>query len=210
MHPNRYPKRMYTKLKDLDRLNPHSNNRNWVSQLRIALSKVGHEYLLTRENASAIRLALPVIDGAMKKLSFMGDVERTKSSSYCPYYQNIKDLSSIIREPYLTLPLPIGFIRILTSCRLSSYFQLSFKIKGTLYKINASDTCTLCNFNEKEDLPHFLTRCPMYENLRTKFLGNKNFLDILRSREKNEIANLTFYTSAALRRRSMVLDECDD
>lgn len=210
MHPDRYPRRMYNKLKDLDHLSPQPNNRNWVSQLRIALDKSGHEYLLNHENASAIRLALPIIDGVMKKRSFTRDVERATSSSYCPHYHRVKDLSSIIREPYLTLPLPIGFIRTFASCRLSSYFRLSFKIKDTLYKINALDFCTLCNVNEKEDLPHLLTSCPMYDYLRTRFLGNRSLLDILRSQDKDEIANLMFYMSAALRRRSMVLCEYDD
>lgn len=92
---------MYYKLKGLDLVNPQSTEWNWVSQLRLVLRKIGHEYLLDHDSIESIRLALTVINGRLKRLILDEDTNRAIQSSFSLYYRFIKDLHGTSREPYL-------------------------------------------------------------------------------------------------------------
>ncbi|KAJ8678404.1 hypothetical protein QAD02_014191 [Eretmocerus hayati] len=89
MDTSRYPRMMYERLQ----LQIHSNSanfkRNWVAQLKKISETIDHSYLFEHEDPEMIRIAIPVIEAAIKNSSFAIDVERAKQSSYNTFYKEI-------------------------------------------------------------------------------------------------------------------------
>ena len=171
LNAGRYPRRMYEKLKLNDNQPQDTTRFNLFSQLRVFLRRTGHEYLCTQESVDAVKLALPIIDGVLKNINFKDDAIRASQSLYCPLYRAIKHLEQHYQEPYLTLALPLPFLRMFTQTRLAGKITLSFVHNKIIYKICESECCLLCNLNVCESLTHILTECPVYENLRIKYLN---------------------------------------
>lgn len=211
MKPDRFPQVMYLKLKQLYESNSQESKRrrNWVYQLYDLLQRAGHEYLLRHDDERTIKLALPLIDSVLKKLSHNEDVEKATRSRFCPGYKYLKDLSCRSKEQYLSLHLPSPYVRIFAACRMSNRLLLSVNVNKTYHTINTGEICTLCNLNEKEDLKHILNKCPMYDSLRIHHLKTGTAPEILRDPSKDNVSNVFYFFSAALKRRAFILDQSD-
>lgn len=135
----RYIRIMYNRLKTNDTILLSTNKLNWYSLHRILLAKYNHEYLLNGEDPNSIVKALPVIDGALRNKSFKEDVSRAKQSRFSLLYQEMKFLESPCIEPYLLFAVPIHYIRLLASCRMSGKLCLNISCNKTSYKIDDKD-----------------------------------------------------------------------
>ncbi|KAJ8672653.1 hypothetical protein QAD02_003912 [Eretmocerus hayati] len=155
MNPNRYPRKMYEKLRDTpqdsSQLTPKSN---WYAQLQASLVKADHEYLLEQNSTKAVRIALPNIQGRWKASLFQNDVNKALHSTYNPFYRDIKDLDAPKLGDYLTLALPQSYVRSFAVCRLSGKYTLSFCTNKIVYKINAQEHCMVSTCNTEESLLH--------------------------------------------------------
>ena len=72
-------------------------------------------------------------------------------------------------QTYLTKPIDKKFKRLLTKFRLSNH-SLNIEIGRHRNVIKYNRLCTCCNFQDIEDEFHFILKCPLYNDLRKKFL----------------------------------------
>lgn len=208
MGDTRYPKIMLHRLKNLDSSCPTPDKRNWLTALRIILENHNYSQFLLLENEKLILDLIPSITEMMKTASFKEDVRRAYFSTFCPLYKGIKDLSTLNREPYLNTPLPTVFIRFFANCRLAGSLMLNFRFNKILYKTDIRENCQICNMNTRETLYHIMIDCPIYADLRTRFLANRGVIDILTSTEKEDMAGLYYYLTGILKKRSFILNDC--
>ena len=207
MEKDRFPWIMYCRLKQQSTINP--SKLNWISQLHTLLARAEHEYLIDCVDPATFETALPAIDGVLKRISFTEDSSRAAQSCFCPLYKDIKDLSSPYYESYLNTALPLSYIRTFAACRLAGQLSLTMNVNKIFYKINLSEKCFACNLNAKEDVTHILVECPMYENLRAKYLNSEGLLEILSGGCKDRIAKFFYYCSEMLKKRAFILSESD-
>lgn len=83
-------------------------------------------------DVDAIKAVVPEIVDALKLSSFEDDRRRACFSSFCPLYKEIKDLSGLSSEPYLSLGLPLAYIRFYACCRLAGNLFLNFHMNRVL------------------------------------------------------------------------------
>lgn len=207
MHPSRFPRKIYDILMKVETQKFTPTKFNWTLQLKAILDKTGNGYLWHIQDVDSVKLAFPVIIGALRNILFKQDVESALCSSYTNFYKYIKDLRCRLYEPYLASKLPISYIRTLAACRLSGIINLNIMHNGIFYKIDLSGKCPLCATNFRSSLCHFLIECPTFDCIRVKYLGSANFLEILAAKNDNEIANFFYFMTNSLKLRSSILNE---
>lgn len=117
------------------------------------------------------------------------------------------------------------YVRLKHELTLNNYFhdryntdEISsiFKARGELLPLNfkphiatATSTCTLCNLNKVEDTYHFISECPVLNEIRRTFFGKAFISD----EETEEILNgkswktLAAYVEQAIKYRRTIINE---
>ncbi|KAJ8670559.1 hypothetical protein QAD02_001818 [Eretmocerus hayati] len=208
MKENRLPRLAYENMRNTYLTNPSiPANSSWYTRLIEMLQKVDHVYLLEQESPEAILQALPTIEGRTRKIAFEEDIKRALGSTYNQTFKEIKDLETLHVEPYLTLALPLSYIRVFANCRLAGRYSLKFYLNKIQYKINPSENCQVSNCNALEKIEHIIFECPMYTNLRTKYLDDAGRMDLFKSYDSDKIRNLFFYIRDVIKLRAFILNE---
>ncbi|KAK9499194.1 hypothetical protein O3M35_003688 [Rhynocoris fuscipes] len=142
------------------------------------------------------------------------DVEAALNSKYNVHYRNISSLGT--KEQYLQIPNSLSKRRLVSQLRIcsDSYFRLYYK--GSLYKFESKENCTLCDLQQPENLIHFLLVCPIYQPYRIQYLSpylinnsdvHENITNLLTIKNKEQINNIYYFTVSALKLRAFVLNE---
>ena len=93
-------------------------------------------------------------------------------SNFSLFYKNICSVIEHQPQSYLTVYLPICFIRVIAQLSTASKFIINVTFKNIKYTINPNEECKLCNRNELEDLFRIVVSCPIYIVLRKQFIPN--------------------------------------
>ena len=153
---------------DVDNNNTYHGN-NWAFQIKIILSEIGLNNLWCNQNDLTNRLSSNyncikqrIIDIYMQ--SWYAEINNSRRlSSYCIYKQEFK------METYLD-QIKVNKYRIaLSKFRLSSH-KLEIETGRHRNIPRADRKCKKCNADVIEDEYHFLLVCPVYRELRQKYL----------------------------------------
>ena len=195
---------VYTMLKHDANNNIQYNSKNWAYCIKTILESLGLGNLwLQQENAN---LYLPFVR------------QRIFDQYYQTWYSNINNsqrLSSYSRykhcfeiEKYLDSITEQKYKIALSRFRLSSH-KLEIE-RGRYFNIPREERkCTLCQINSVENEYHFLLVCPLYRELRKKYLKSyycrwptlNKFDQLMSSKSKNELFNLSKYIYFATKLR---------
>ncbi|KAI5731865.1 hypothetical protein M8J77_017570 [Diaphorina citri] len=87
----------------------------------------------------------------LKENLINADIERSRNSTYCTLYRDLKRSDNIPSvSPYLQLSLPMDTCRVLAQIRLGSNQAVRIYTKGITYTWDTEETCKICNLGEKE------------------------------------------------------------
>lgn len=211
MPENRYPKICFQVLREIESREPLQLTHNWAAQLRNILIQIGYENLYRYGTAEEVQTQLENIKEAFRRKFFEEDTDRILASSYSRLYRSI--MPGVADESYLSRGTDIRKIRVVSQLRVAWNQKLRIYVNGNSYNIDTTLVCSICNLGEREDLAHFLLRCPMYRGPRTllKDCSQSNInveekikcLLTLDSEEK--VRHLFRYTETSLKIRSFIL-----
>ncbi len=160
---HRFPKKCYNMMRIYDK----NGKRNWVTNVRELLFKIGYGYVWNNQNAQPENAFIMSLTQRMKDIYQQTWLESVDLSPKCLYYKNWK--SELCQEYYLSKITVKKFRVALSRFRCSSH-EL-FVETGRYVNIPRNNRiCNICNVNAVEDEYHFLFICPAYENLRKKYL----------------------------------------
>lgn len=211
MEGYRLPRICFERLYALSLFNDTVNKYNWASLLK------DYFLLIDRENC-------------WTNLEVLNDRQITDFISRLNDYYNSKDLECIQNSRYVTVYgglqrsslleycIPIKKLRLVLQLRTVNNRVLYFHIKGNSYKIDPSNSCTLCNMHEDESLFHILLRCPIYEHLRVWYLQKYLVSSEVRTEihlcqlllnvgTADQISDLFYFVDGAMKIRSFIINE---
>ena len=180
--------------------------RNWLSNIKTMLQEFGFGYIWDNphllDNAFLAAFKQRVIDCFIQK--WFGDKQ---SSAVLGLYDNLK--VSFEFEKYLdNIPANLRFH--FTRLRLSAH---SLRIQTGRYNTEGTPRneryCQYCDSNNLEDEHHFIVKCPLYANVRSKYLNRYiytrpsmyKFVEFLKSKNMKEIEKLCIFIREALKVR---------
>jgi hypothetical protein len=195
-----------------DMLEQYNNGkRNWASNVKTLLDSYGYSNVF--DNPSEMNLCmfhrefkLRVID--VFKQHWINSIDQSTS---LPLYNYFKPVFG--QEQYLN-KLPVKSMVAISKLRLSSHCLRIVTSRYTNNRIPLEERlCTLCNLNEIEDEFHLVLKCPVYNDLRKRFIRNVytnrpsvfKFISMLQTNDMHVLHNLgKFFNSALERKRTLI------
>lgn len=116
-------------------------------------------------------------------------------------------------QPYLALNAPFPMTKTLAQIRLSGNYHIKFTFDNMYYYFKPKENCTLCNFNELEDLFHIFVRCPIYAPFRHHYLPHSvnmtrsNYIQLFKIDNSDLLSKLFYYTKQCCRVKSFIVNE---
>ena len=212
MNDTRYPKQCYYQLKeqsDAGRLNWATDIKNLLMTLNLS----DHWEKIRIENEQEF---LGLVDRELVEHYKNQWMTQLQGSSKLTVYRTIKDTSSM--ESYLCNIRAVALRRILTKFRVSDH-TLEIE-RGRRENVLMEDRlCTLCKRNNKlvlEDEYHFMIHCPVYEELRSKYLpsivNNENrdfelFINTMKTNDTEEQIRIAIYLWKSFKKREILIQE---
>lgn len=169
MNEQRYPRICFMRMRELDKSNNNSIKFNWASQLKHLISHLGFSRLWDEQKSHNIRKELNNILKKYGKEMLLMDWERVVNSTYNDRYQALKKFEKT--EKYLTLPINIDKLRVISQLRLMGNNYIRFIIRGYRYSWDPNSICMVCNLRVAENLFHVLSSCPIYHHIRTTWIA---------------------------------------
>ncbi|CAG5084250.1 Similar to Transposon TX1 uncharacterized 149 kDa protein (Xenopus laevis) [Cotesia congregata] len=173
MDESRLPKKCFLRLNAL-RYTFNNSKHNWVQQLAVLLNLVQEADLLNKLDPTIWKSRkqdiLKKYSNHLKKL----DADRYANSSSCQFIlpNPIYNLSQVLNNPQ-------RLIKPIIQIRLSNFYSSFISIDRETLTLTPQKHCQLCHLQENEDIIHFLTRCPFYQNVRTLFWGENTPQEIM-------------------------------
>ena len=160
---------------------------------------------VVKEKYTLLKIKQRIFDQAKQNLLY-----EIQTSAKCTLYKHI--IMNITLQFYLCKHIPAHYKKYITKLRLSS---LDLEIeRGRYNKIERSNRiCQLCK-NDVEDEYHFMLICPVFQDLRTKFIKlyyrqNPSFfkyIQLMCTHNSKDLINIGKYIYLAYRlRRSLLL-----
>lgn len=200
MHQDRLPYQAYRMLLLVD----ESGGQCWVSQLKNILSKTGFMYVwlfqgVGDESTFMILFKQRLVDMYIQEWS-----EAVRKSERHQQYMELKE--SFGRENYLLNIDRFHFRACLSKARFNM-----LPINGNINRFGNNFTKKMCPFcaNAIENENHFILKCPMYKELRERFLecqGHLSLKAILSKKTTKHVRNVANYIVFALQKRSKLLE----
>ena len=170
MPPNRIPRHAYIMLCNLDRM----GRKTWATSIKDILYSFGFGYAWISQEVGNRQLFLYTFEMRVKDVLKQRWTENLALKPKLRTYSQFKSL--LEPEKYLHLQFNHEAIRMFT-CFRCSVLPLAIE-EGRRRNIAIRDRiCKFCNTNSVEDEYHFLVICPMYNNLRLRFLPKDLFLE---------------------------------
>ena len=186
----------------------------WIATVKYLLSYLGMDNIfdnpisITTEKFSTLcknTLRKKIEKEWVDQISGLGRTEG--QTNKLRFYKTFKhDLS---REPYLSVINDFQLRKNITKFRCSDH-KLEIEV-GRHKKLKVEERiCKVCDANIVETELHFLTCCPLYEDLRIRYFGNSlkdhnEWLNTLRCKDKKTSFNLANYLIKASKRREQLL-----
>ena len=195
MEENRLPKQAYQMLVKLD----HDGTQCWASEVRKILSNTGFSFVWFQQGVSNVDSFLRLFKERVKDIFIQGWSGAIRDRERYALYRTVKTLFE--EESYLQDVNIYCFRVALTQFRFGV-----LPINGNLQRYNdcpSAKNCVFCK-NITEDDSHFLLVCPMYSDLRNRFLTglqSRNVNAMLRWKDKGRCQQLAQYLFHAVKRR---------
>jgi len=174
MPENRFPKLAYNHLKRTAALNPNNSTYNWTLQVQTIFINAGLPALWESQDPELICENIKIIMNTLSSITTQEDLARVELSSRFSYYNNL--YNNTLVPYYLHNPFtPIHVSRVIAQLRLNIN---TIRLGNKIYKLDDEIKCSICNINENETLMHLIIVCPLYKNLRKKyipFVNKENF-----------------------------------
>ena len=207
MESHRMPKKAYKMLKTLD----ERGKQNWVSKVRECLCQNGFAYVWFSQSVGNKRSFLVLLKQRLIDVRWQNLSEHINNSDRFAFY------SQICIHDFITIPLYI---------RLNINRQL--KVLMTRFRFGVTDiyvhslryrnvnqnqmNCPFCDDTTENEI-HFILCCPMYDNLRERYIPGKFYRNpnanrmnvLLSSTNVDIVGNLCRYIYHALKLREVAL-----
>ena len=207
MESHRMPKKAYKMLKTLD----ERGKQNWVSKVRECLCQNGFAYVWYSQSVGNKRSFLVLLKQRLIDVRWQNLSEHINNSDRFAFY------SQICIHDFITIPLYI---------RLNINRQL--KVLMTRFRFGVTDiyvhslryrnvnqnqmNCPFCDDTTENEI-HFILCCPMYDNLRERYIPGKFYRNpnanrmnvLLSSTNVDIVGNLCRYIYHALKLREVAL-----
>ena len=205
LEENSLPKKVYNMLKTDAGNNISYNGANWASQIKTLLDELGLTYIWLQQDDITIPLSLikqRILDSY--KQSWYANINNSiRLQTYARYKHDFEF------EDYLDFIQEKKYRIAFTKFRLSSH-DLAIE-RGRFENIDRNDRlCRHCNLNMIESEYHFMLVCPLYRDLRKKYLKNfychwptlNKFGDLMTTKSTNVIKNVSKFVYFAMKLRN--------
>lgn len=217
MSESRYPLICYRRLVT-GCLGKESNEKrtrrlNWVYMMKEWFERAGIDEVWGEEGFFLDKIILlkeSVISNLAEYL-YNADRHAAIGSSSCPGYKFLNPNFALGDQ--LNFKESFNKIRCITQLRSASINSIYLFIEGKSINIDCTMNCPICNLNAIETVAHFLLKCPMYNDIRRKFLNcfiknifsdDDKLMVLLSNFDIKKIRNLYFYTCSAIEIRTMI------
>ena len=202
---NTVPRKIYMMLKHDAANNISYNWANWAFQIKSLLDKIGLTYVWLRQGDITIPFSLikqRILD--LYKQTWYAEINNSNRLLMYSRFKHELDF-----ENYLDFISEKKYKIALTKFRLSSH-DLAIE-RGRFENIPRNDRlCKYCNLRMVENEYHFLLICPLYKDLRKKFLPNfychwptlNKFDDLMLKQSKSIVLRLSKYIYFAMKLRN--------
>lgn len=202
---NTVPRKVYMMLKHDAANNISYNGANWAFQIKSLLDKLGLTYVWLQQGDITIPFSLikqRILD--LYKQTWYAEINNSNRLLMYSRFKHELDF-----ENYLDFIPEKKYKIALTKFRLSSH-DLAIE-RGRFENIQRSDRlCKYCNLGLVENEYHFLLTCPLYKDLRKKFLPNfychwptlNKFDDLMLKKSKSMVLRLSKYIYFAMKLRN--------
>ncbi|CAL8121586.1 unnamed protein product [Orchesella dallaii] len=211
MGQDRYARKCFDALCDLDNTGNSMMKYNWASQVKACLTSLGLEKLWDADISTLYELR-PEFHARTSMQQREIDIEKVRNSERLKYYENCIPCEAGPAE-YLKLNLPFHKSKMLSQARLNGN---QFYCEKFLHQLDDSQECTLCNAYDRDSLEHFFIRCKIFAGTRSRtimyyiheHLNPHSPFQMLLNWETAEECNI-FYTfiMEALRLRRTLIEE---
>lgn len=200
-------KRIYLLLKEDADNNITYNNLNWAHQIKNMLETLGLGNLWRNQEIADIYL--PTIKQRILDQYYQSWYSNINNSQRLSAYSRFKHSFNL--EPYLDIIYDRKYKIALSRFRLSSH-RLEIERGRYLNIPRMERKCKFCSQNTLENEYHFLLICPLYKDLRKKFLKpfycswptlNK-FDSLMSTTNKTELINLAKYVYFSMKLRNSI------
>jgi hypothetical protein len=173
MPSNRYPRICFDKLYELslsDEVRVH-RKLNWVNLLKEQFRIAGFENVWTHRSTlwNCVQAERGIVIKLHADALVTVDMQAAINSANCPLYRILNQ--SFEMGEQLTIRMPFEKVRVVSQLRMATNRSLYLFVNRKGTKIDCSGTCPLCNLQNNETLKHILLVCPMYADLRKRFLS---------------------------------------
>ena len=191
-------------------IDQHPNHINWVSLVKDLLSHLGFQYVWLQQGVGNETVFLSELRQRLTDNFVQNWNGRLQDSSRAICYKNISDFGF---KQYLECVTVKKFRNALLRLRTSSHrLEIeSGRWARPTSKPIAERLCFVCN--KLEDEYHFVLECPVYNDLRCKYIKRNfwrrpnmlKFIDLLTSDNKSDIKKLACYVQKAFALRTELL-----
>jgi len=201
MEEHRYPQKVYKMM-----LTDNTNDKNWASKVKQILCENGFEVVWRRQMADNEAVFLRSLRERLIEMYDNQWISTVMGSSRYEIYRQLKP--GRYAERYLYVVDRHVFRKVFGRFRMGVSEILTHKLR---YSSANSKVCPCCTEEEEEDI-HVLLQCPVYADLRVKFLtftydppNMATFVSLMSSADDHVIKATSRYLYHALRRRENAL-----
>jgi hypothetical protein len=197
MSDDRYPKQCYYMLKSLDNVNRHT----WVTDVKRLLFQYGFGYIWIAQDVGDSDIFIDTFARRMKDCNQQAWYESVCNNSKLYMYKEYKSLLNI--EMYL-LDLNTREFRRLFFLLRTGELPLRRNTGRWVGLPKTERICQFCNLHMIEDEYHFVFICPLYTDLRIKYIRNSNiysmqtFYQLLSTRNTQVLVNVCKFVKYAI------------
>lgn len=200
MEPDRLPSQAYRMLLNKDEL----GKKCWASQVREILCKTGFQYVWLQQGVGNVNSFIRVFKQRLIDMFIQEWSETIEERQRYETYRSFKSLFA--GEQYIN-DISVYCFRV-----AMAQFRLGvLPINNNMSRYNdipASKNCVFCvDHNENED--HFLFQCPLYSDLRDRFLSKAftpSVTSVLRWKDSQRCLSVAKYIFHAFKRRQSHLE----
>ena len=184
------------------------NKDKWLMNIKDELFRIGLGYLWDLDN---VDLSLfRIIKSRIYDIYKQECLNQIKDSSKGYLYQYVCNDFNL--QSYLRKPINSNYIKELTKIRLAAH-NLNIE-SGRYTNVDREERiCTLCELNDIEDEFHFILKCPLYHELRNKYIkpyyqkkpSSMKLVQLLSTENTKDLANLGKFVSLAQKKRRETL-----
>ena len=141
------------------------SNDEWIANIKQELSNMGLDYLWHEEHPD--KYVISLVEQRLNDIYKQTVLTEIARSSKGFLYQHLIDNFTL--QFYLCKPIPSSYKRCISRFRLVSH---NLRIEQGRYfnETRVNRKCTMCNLNDIEDEYHFILICPLYSELRSKYI----------------------------------------